>query len=464
MKRAFLLAFLFLGIMAMIPFAFSLNLNVEKTSSDEIMIADLNKPAEFSLKITNLGAADFIEFYNLLGFQMFPIGTTYIGSGETKEITLQISPIGDFKQRGFYSFDYFIRGQGGSEIQQKLSFEIIDLKDAFEVGSGSVETESQSLQIYIHNKHNFDFGDMKAKFSSAFFNFDEEFSLGPYERRNFEIRLNNEDFNSLMAGFYTLNVNVDVEGKTADTEGVIKYNEKDVLTTSSTNYGFVINTEAIKKVNEGNVLAETETVVKKNIISRLFTTLTPEPDSVDRQGLTVYYVWNRELNPGETLEITIRTNWLFPLLVILLIVAIILLVKQYSKTNIILKKRVNFVRAKGGEFALKVSIIVNARRYAERVNVIDRLPPLVSLYERYGGEKPTRIDEKNRRLEWNFEKLEAGETRMLSYVIFSKVGIVGKFALPSASAIYEKDGEIQETESNRAFFISEQRVKDPEEK
>ena len=128
-----------------------------------------------------------------------------------------------------------------------------------------------------------------------------------------------------MAGFYTLNVNVDVEGKTADTEGVIKYNEKDVLTTSSTNYGFVINTEAIKKVNEGNVLAETETVVKKNIISRLFTTLTPEPDSVDRQGLTVYYVWNRELNPGETLEITIRTNWLFPLLVILLIVAIILL-------------------------------------------------------------------------------------------------------------------------------------------
>ena len=461
MKRAFILTFLILMI---IPFALSLNLNVEKTSSDEIMIADLNKPAEFNLKITNQGSADYIEFYNLLGFQISPNGTTYINSEETKEIVLKVSAVGNLKQRGFYTFDYYIRGSDGTEIKQTLTMEIIDLKDAFEAGSGNIDTESQSIQIYIYNKNNFNFGNVKAKFSSAFFNFNKEFSLGPYERKIFDVQLNKEDFNSLMAGFYTLNVDVEVEGKTAEVEGVIKYVEKDILTTSSTNYGFVINTEVIKKVNEGNVLAETETVVKKNIISRLFTTLTPEPDSVDRQGLTVYYVWNRELNPGENLEITIRTNWLFPLLIILLVVAIILLVKQYSKTNIVLKKKVNFVRAKGGEFALKVSILVNAKKYVERVNIIDRLPPLVSLYERYGGEKPTRIDEKNRRLEWNFEKLEAGETRALSYVIFSKVGVVGKFALPSASAIYEKEGEIRETESNRAFFIAEQRVKDPEER
>ncbi len=447
-----------------LPFVLSLNLNIEKTSSGEVMIADLKKPAEFTLKITNLGVADYVEFYNLLGFQMFPIGTTYIGAGETKTITLSVSPIGEINTRGHYTFDYFIRGQDKSEIKQTLTFQIIDLKDAFEIGSGNIETESRSLQIYIHNKNNFNFGNIKAKFSSAFFSFDKEFSLGPYERKNFDIQLNKEDFNSLMAGYYTLNADVEVEGKAANVEGVIKYAEKDVLETSSTNYGFVINTDVIKKVNEGNVVARTETVVKKNIISRLFTTITPEPDSVDRQGLTVYYVWNRELKPGEALEITVRTNWLFPLLVILLIVAIVLLTKQYSKTNIVLKKKVNFVRAKGGEFALKVSIFVNAKRFVERVNIIDRLPPLVSLYERYGGEKPTRIDEKNRKLEWNFEKLEAGETRALSYIIFSKVGILGKFALPSASAIYEKDGEINETVSNKAFFITEPRVKGPEER
>ena len=52
----------------------------------------------------------------------------------------------------------------------------------------------------------------------------------------------------------------------------------------------------------------------------------------------------------------------------------------------------------------------------------------------------------------------------MSYIIFSKVGVLGKFALPTANAIYEKDGEINETDSNRAFFIAEPRVKDPDEK
>ena len=76
---------------------------------------------------------------------------------------------------------------------------------------------------------------------------------------------------------------------------------------------------------------------------------------------------------------------------------------------------------------------------------------------------PTRFDEKNRRIEWNFEKLEAGESRVLSYIIYSKIGVLGKFALPSATAIYEREGKIKESESNRAFFVAEQRTRDVEE-
>ena len=174
------------------------------------------------------GSADYIEFYNLLGFQISPNGTTYINSEETKEIVLKVSAVGNLKQRGFYTFDYYIRGSDGTEMKQTLTMEIIDLKDAFEAGSGNIDTESQSIQIYIYNKNNFNFGNVRAKFSSAFFNFNKEFSLGPYERKIFDVQLNKEDFNSLMAGFYTLNVDVEVEGKTAEVEGVIKSVEKDI--------------------------------------------------------------------------------------------------------------------------------------------------------------------------------------------------------------------------------------------
>jgi nucleoside-triphosphatase THEP1 len=132
------------------------------------------------------------------------------------------------------------------------------------------------------------------------------------------------------------------------------------------------------------------------------------------------------------------------------------LTKQFSKTNLSLKKKVSFVRAKGGEFALKVSVTVSARKFVEKVNIIDRLPPLVKLHEKFGGEMPRKVDENNRRIEWHFDKLQEGESRILSYVIYSKVGVLGKFALPTTTAIYEKDGEVHEAESNHAFFIADQ--------
>ena len=106
------------------------------------------------------------------------------------------------------------------------------------------------------------------------------------------------------------------------------------------------------------------------------------------------------------------------------------------------------------------TIFVQARKYVERVNIVDRLPPLVKIYERFGKEEPSKVDSANKRIEWNYEKLEAGETRILTYIIYSKVGVVGRFALPSTTAIYEKNGKIQEAESNRAFFVAEQTKKD----
>ena len=113
--------------------------------------------------------------------------------------------------------------------------------------------------------------------------------------------------------------------------------------------------------------------------------------------------------------------------------------------------------------ALKVSVTIRARRFVEKIALVDRLPPLVKLYEHFGKEAPSKIDEKNRRVEWNFDKLDEGEERVLNYIIYSKVGVVGKFALPQATAIYEKEGKIKEAVSNTAFYMSGQRRRELEE-
>ncbi|MAG78860.1 hypothetical protein CMI40_00600 [Candidatus Pacearchaeota archaeon] len=459
MKKIFTL----LLILLILPSVLAVNLKVEQINSSEVMVSGLNKPATYDLKVTNLGEADNFRFDNLLGFSMFPIGTVFIDSGKTKDVQLIVYPREDLDYKGFYSFQFNIMGQDLTKIQEELTIKIIDLEDVFEIGSGEIDPESNSLGIYIHNKENFNFEEINAKFSSAFFEITENFSLMPNERKDFSVQLDNSDFEKLMAGFYTLNAKVSVENEKADIEGVIKFAEKNIVTTTKKDYGFVINTKIIEKTNKGNVLTKSETILKKNIISRLFTSFSPEPDVVDRVGVNIYYTWSNEIKPGEKAEIIVKTNWLFPLLIILFVIAIVILTKQYSKTNLSLRKKVSFVKAKGGEFALKVTIFVHAKKYVERVGIVDRLPGLVKIYERFGEYKPTKIDETNKRLEWNFEKLEEGETRMLSYIIYSKVGVLGKFALPATTAIYERNGEIHESESNKAFFIAEPRKQEVEE-
>ena len=453
MKRILFLLLLF----AVISSTSAINLSVEKVGGKDVMINGLNEPATFDIRIKNLGGTDYFQFYNLLGFSMAPKGTVLISSGETKDVQLIFYPREDFENNGYYTLQYFIQGEQGDKISESVTVNMVDLGEIFEVGSGEVSPETNSLDIYINNKVNFEFKDLNVGFSSPFFELEKTISLNPYEKKTFSVQVNKDDFQKLTAGFYTLTANVEYKGKKTGVEGIINFIEQNLIKTTENDYGIFLNTRMIEKKNQGNTVADSDVNIKKNVISRLFTTFSPEPDSTRRQGLMVYYTWNQKINPGESLKVTVRTNWFFPLLVIFFIVAIVIIIKQYAKRNLVLKKKINFVHSKGGEFALRVTIFVKAKAYVERVNVIDRVPPLVKIYDKFGGITPTRFDEKTRRIEWNINSLLPGERRTLSYVVYSKVGIMGKFALPEATAIFEKDGEVHETESNRAFFVAEQK-------
>jgi hypothetical protein len=451
MKRVILVLFLLI-----LPSVFALSLNIDKSGSNEALILGLDKPAIFNVDIKNNGPSDNLIFYTFYTPNFFPKGTTPISSGETKTVKLEVYPPEGIKATGFQTFDYYIMGQDGSEIKQSLTVNVVNLEDAFEIGSGEIDSESETMTIYIHNKVNFEFKGLNVHFSSPFFKVEDTFDLGPNKRKDFTVELNKEDYNKLMAGYYTMNAEVKIDDIKADIEAPIKFLEKNILTETSKDSGLIINTKTITKTNEGNVIATSETIIKKNIISRLFTTFSPEPTSVNRQGFKVYYTWNPEIKPGESYVIKVRTNGFFPFILILLIIAIAVMTKYFSSRNLVIRKRVSFVRAKGGEFALKVSVIVNAKKYIEKVNIIERLPPLVKLHNKFGQEVPARIDERNKRIEWRFEKLHEGETRILSYIMYSKVGVMGKFALPRTTALFEREGKIMERNSNQAFFVVEQ--------
>jgi hypothetical protein len=443
-------------IFLVVPSVLALNFDVQKISNDEVFIIGLNQPAIFDLNVTNLGASDDFTFYSFFGQDLLPKGAIHMESKKTQNVMLQIYPPAKIKP-GYYTFDYYIRNNYGQEVTQTLTVDVINFEDAFEIGATDFDPQSKTVNLYIHNKVNFNFENISVVFSSPFFTFRKDFNLGPNQRNDFTITLNKDDFKKLMAGYYTFQADVSAKGVEGTVDGTLKFSEKDILTTNKKTYGVIINTNLIEKTNEGNVVVPTETVIKKNIVSRLFTHLSPEPNTVERNGFTVYYTWYKDIAPGEVFKITVKTNWLLPLAIVLLIVLVVILVKKTSNRNIIVKKKVSFVNAKGGEFALKVMILVEAKNFIEKVSVIDRLPFLTKVHEKFGGEQPSRIDEKNKRMEWNFERMQPGERRVFSYIIYSKIGVLGKFALPPVTAVYEREGKVKEAQSNQAFFMLEPR-------
>ncbi len=455
MKKVVTIFFVSLFFVFAIPFSLALNLDIKKIDSNEVYILGLDEPVTFDLMITNLGSSEKIYLYNFFAREISP-EELVINQKETKNITLKLYPYKSTKP-GYYAFDYYIRDDYGGEIEEPLTINVVNFEDAFEIGSEAFDPESKSLNIYIHNKVNFDFKEASVVFSSPFFEFTKEFNLGPNQRNDFTITLDKEDFKKLMAGYYTFESKISAKGLKGTIEGTLKFSEKDILTTNKKTYGVIINTNLIEKVNEGNTVTKTETVVKKNIISRLFTHFSPEPNTVDREGLVVYYTWYNELSPGETLKINVKTNWILPFAIILVIVLVVILVKKTSNRNIILKKKISFVNAKGGEFALKVMILVEAKNFLERISVIDRMPHLTKIHEKFGGERPSRVDDKTKRIEWNFDRMQPGERRVFSYIIYSKIGVLGKFALPPVTAVYEREGKVKEAHSNQAFFMLEPR-------
>lgn len=443
----------------MLSTVLAIDLSVQKISDKETMIVGLSDPAIFRLNVTNNGPTDEFTFYTFFGMGIEPSEAVRINSGESKIIELKVYPRSDTDISGYVTFKYYIRDKDKNDIEESLTVNIIDLGDAFEIGANSIDPESSSVNVYIHNKVNFDFIDLNTHFSSPFFDFNEKINLGPHERRNFELTLERSDFAKLMAGFYTIRGEFNMGEVSGETEETIDFVEKDIVKSEEKNFGLVISTEIIKKANEGNTVSSAQISIKKNIISRMFTSFSPQPTLVKRNGFVVTYSWDEKLNPGEVLEVKVNTNWLLPFIIVVLLILTVIFARKYARTDLVLRKRISFVNAKGGEFALKVMVSVESKKFIENVKVYDRLPPLVKIYEKFSGELPKRFNKTQKIFEWEFDKLQPGEKRFLSYVIYSKVGVLGKFALPETYSTFDKDGKKKQVTSNKAYFLAEQKGK-----
>jgi hypothetical protein len=442
---------LILGILLL---GFGSAINISENVLKEAIIPELNHPAVVQLSISDANSGLY-NTYTLTDVEISPKDFFNIKSGENI-VDLLIYPTEALTIRGYYSFTYYVReDRTSTNHEDKIVVNIVDLKDAFEISSEANMPDDNTVTFFVKNKVKADLKDLNADFSTSFFTLqDQKFDLDAGAIKVFEVNV--KDLKKIEAGSYILNANFDVVKGSGNVEGKVYLGEKQGIETKHDSEGFIIRTDSVTKTNVGNVGQEVTMMIKRNAFTRLLTTFNFEPTGVDRDGWDVTYVWSKELGPAESFTLEAKTNYVFPLLVVIALILLTGAFKKFYTKKVEVTKSVSPVRTRGGQFALRVKLRVKAMDSVQNLSVVDKVPAVVKVHELFDGIKPNKIDTVNRRIEWNLGNLEAGEERVFSYLVFSRVGVVGRFALPEAVALFEKGSEIHETRSNIVYFLSEQ--------
>ena len=450
-KKSLIFVIIFLSLL--IPLS-SAALEVEKTAKSEVVIPELNNPAIFDLNIKNLGQPDTFEIFSLVGVTMDPRGAFELDTGDnTLEVKAYLSELIRNNYKGFFKFEYQLKGTNSEVFKDMLTVNIVPLADTVEISVDDIRPGDSEATIDIANTQNAQIDEMKLSFSSAFFTYSRNVSLAPYETSKIKVKLDKTSMSKLSAGSYIMSNTIGMEEANVKSESSINYVRKEQVDETRTSDGFIIRDTKITKSNKGNVPASANITLSRDILTRLVTTYSIEPVSTDKGGLFVDYIWSKDLLPGESYSVTVTTNYTFPFILIILIVLVIVLVRVFTQRSLMITKRVSLVKTKGGEFALRVRLHVKARKGITNVQIIDRLPGMTKLYEKFGV-KPDKIDPATRRLFWSIPRLAAGEERVFSYIVYSKVSVVGSFELPATTAVYEEDGKTHEVLSNKTFFVA----------
>lgn len=431
------------------------DLTIEATEKNNIVIAELETPAVYELKITNNGAAEYFKIYTLVGIKLEPGNEFELPHGET---VMEINAFpGEWvleNKQGFVSFEYQIFGRNSGILKGTLTMKIVKLEDLFAVNVEPLNPDDSEAEVVIRNRENLELDNVTFVLDSVFFSGREVLSFGKYEEVKIPVKINKEGIEKISAGPYMASVKIIIDGKETNQKAIVDFLEKEGISVSEVSKGFVIKKTVFTKTNKGNTLVTARIEAKKDIVSRLFTTISLAPLSVERKGAYVTYTWEKTLGPSESLVVETTTNYTFPFVLIALVVVIGIMVWRYSQRAVLLSKKVSFVRTKGGELALKVKLHVKARKNVDNVQIIDQVPSMTKLFEHF-GKKPDKVDKVSRRLFWNIRSLTKGESIVYSYIIYSKLNVVGRFELPIARAIFEIDGKAKEVTSNRAFFAAE---------
>ena len=224
---------------------------------------------------------------------------------------------------------------------------------------------------------------------------------------------------------------------------VISYSQ--VLRDVSDEKNFFKTTKSVFLKNQGNVDNQDTLKVQTNLFKRLFTKAEPEPNVVNENKKT-FLVWDVELQPGSTAQITIQVNYR-PILYGLVIVTLVIVLYYLLRSPVVVKKTTASINMyEGGISEMKVLMhIRNRTPYTfNTFSVSEHLPKIASYMksESLGSIQPSKVlkhENKGTLLKWNFEAIEPFEERIIIYKTKLNLTVLGRFTLPATVVKFKDD-------------------------
>jgi len=422
---------------------------------------EANAPATYELTVENNNPfTDNFYVNTLLEIDMSPKSLGVIPSGEKRTFLINVTPGQDIKNQYVgtnFGFEYFVRGDNNALVRDKMIVHISSLQADLDIlFPAAINPEDKEVTISLGFKPDLKLGTSVQVTSELM---EDDFNIMITNQKK-EVQLKLNDLSKKNAGVYNANFDFALGNETIRiTKDVVLSPFVNVPTEEVVTGGILSRETRVKKTNDGNSAVKVIISLNRSVVASLFTTFSDTPKTRKEGGLYLYE-WDKELNPGQSYEVYLKTNYYVPFLVFLLLLAAVFTFRVVTKSPVEIIKKVAKVRTKSGVFASKIIITVkNTGKPVNNVKIIDRLPAFTEvLPNRFSVVTPSEI--KKRTLVWSFPQMATGEEIMFSYIVYSKINVFGRLEIPAAvSTFIDSKDNFRETQSDRIYILSEEEKK-----
>jgi len=458
-KRVILIAFI-IAVLAVLPVMAATGFKVKSP----IAIRDslfLNESAEFELTIQNTkGVADSFRL-------SVPDSITWNLQTDPPQDKLSGINIEPFSSKTTHIIIYPAKDLKPSRygvllsIQSDYNGQIVDIPLEFNVKSGStfipslkpdlkidVEISNNgkfdprkdaAVKVFVKNKNQLTLTDIEVSLKNSFIEQTQRIErLAPLERVLREFTLTFDPKEGPKSEPLVITVTTGNKSFVAIKDVEIIGYEAPFLQDIKPTSGFLTSKTVIEITNPSNSFQQERVKVESNLLKNLFTSAKPDVTTESEDG-GLYLVWLVNLEAGATTQITITTNYM-PLLYLLILTIIVVLGYYAYRSPIVIDKGTREVhRKEGGIHQVKVVLHVKNRTNhpIEQVRVTDTIPTIAEYIkeEKQHGIEPSKVLQHERKgilVTWEFDSLEGYEERMLTYSMRSKLAVLGEMRLPKA--------------------------------